>query len=185
MSDIDDNTEIDLDYYRADSGGMVTNHNGVADKLLQNNKLYNEMKGDWKRTTFDGNMRVTTGREGGSFYIQREQMNVKETAERCRRYRQSAEKGIPDPLAPVMPDGKLGYRWMELPEVISHNISNDYFGGMPWQAIKHDKTLKAQFYSVVQKEYPAFICYPGGKLPIPIDVPYPTKKGTSKFFKGI
>ena len=89
-----------------------------------------------------------------------------------------------DPLAPLMPDGKIGYKWMELPEVIATEIGNKYFGGMPWAAIKRDKSLKAQFYRVVQQEYPAFICYPGGKLPIPIDVPYPAAVGADKFFAG-
>jgi hypothetical protein len=37
---------------------------------------------------------------------------------------------------------------------------------------------------VVQEEYPAFVTYPGGKLPIPIDVPYPAKQGTTNFFRG-
>ena len=55
---------------------------------------------------------------------------------------------------------------------------------MPWQAIKRDKPTKAQFYKVVQQEYPAFVCYPGGKLPIPIEVPYPTPVGSTAFFKG-
>ena len=44
--------------------------------------------------------------------------------------------------------------------------------------------LKAQFYKVVEKEYNVYVCYPGGKLPIPIDVPYPTKRGETKYFKG-
>jgi hypothetical protein len=73
---------------------------------------------------------------------------------------------------------------MELPEVIAWEIGNKYFGGMPWAAIKRDKTLKAQFYKVVEKEYNAFVCYPGGKLPIPIDVPYPTAVGQQAFFAG-
>jgi hypothetical protein len=83
-----------------------------------------------------------------------------------------------------MPDGKIGYKWMELPDTIAIQIGNDYFGGMSWQTIKRDKTLKAQFYKVVEKEYSAFVCYPGGKLPIPIDVPYPTKVGAERFFAG-
>jgi len=29
------------------------------------------------------------------------------------------------------------------------------------------------------------VCYPGGKLPIPIDVPYPTAVGQTRFFKGM
>ena len=96
-----------------------------------------------------------------------------------------AELGIPDPLAPLMPDGKLGYKWMELPTVVSIRISDQYFGGMPWNAIKQDRTLKAQFYSVVQREYPQYVCFPGGKLPIPVAVSYPTKTGETKYFKGI
>lgn len=178
--------EFDERAYRQDAGGMVTTHNGVADRLLKNNDLYNAMKGDWKRTDFNksGNMKITTGREDGKFYIQREQMNVEEVARRCAEYRANAEAGLPDPLAPIMPDGTLGYKWMDLPDVIAIRIQDDYFGGMPWAAIKRDRTLKAQFYRVVQQEYPAFVCYPGGKLPIPIDVPYPAKSGETKFFKG-
>lgn len=183
----DEDPEKDLEYQRQDKGGVITNHNGVADKLLSdNNKLYNSMKGDWKRTAMNksGNIEVTTGREGNKFYIRREQKNIEAIKKGVREYRQLAEAGYPDPLAPVMPDGKLGYKWMELPKTISIEISNNYFGGMPWDAIKRDKTLKAQFYQVVQSEYPAFICYPGGKLPIPVDVPYPTRVGQERFFKG-
>ena len=73
---------------------------------------------------------------------------------------------------------------MELPKVISIRISDQYFGGIPWDAIKHDRTLKAQFYRVVETEYPQYVCYPGGKLPIPVDVPYPTKSGEKKYFQG-
>jgi hypothetical protein len=83
-----------------------------------------------------------------------------------------------------MPDGTLGYKWMELPKVISIRISDQYFGGMPWTAIKNDRTLKAQFYRVVETEYPQYVCYPGGKLPIPVAVPYPTKNGEKKYFQG-
>lgn len=178
--------EKNHDFYRQDNGGMITNHNGVADKLLQNDALYNSMKGDWSRTDYNksNNIKVTTGREDGKFYIKREQNNAKAIAEYCKNYREAAEAGIPDPLAPLMPDGKLGHKWMELPSVVSIRISDEYFGGMPWNAIKHDRTLKAQFYRVVQQEYPQYVCYPGGKLPIPIQVPYPTKVGQKKFFQG-
>ena len=50
-----DNTdpEKNHDYWRQDHGGMVTNHNGIADKLLKNNDLYNSMKGDWSRTDYN------------------------------------------------------------------------------------------------------------------------------------
>ena len=117
-------------------------------------------------------------------FLKREQLNVPAILEHCREYRKRAEEGFMDPLAPIMPDGKLGYKWMELPEVIAFEISNKYFGGMPWAAIKRDKTLKAQFYRVVEKEYNIFVTYPGGKLPIPIDVPYPAEVGADKFFAG-
>jgi hypothetical protein len=184
---LDDNDpKRDYDFFRQDHGGVATAHNGVADRLLQNDALYNSMKGDWQRTDTNksGNIKVTTGREDGKFFIKREQ-NVDEIIRHCREYRAAAEAGIPDPMAPIMPDGKLGYKWMELPRVISIRISDDYFGGMPWDAIKHDKTLKAQFYRVVEREYPQFVCYPRGRLPIPVDVPYPTKRGQQRFFKGI
>jgi hypothetical protein len=176
----------DFDYMRQDVGGMVTQHNGVADRLLQNNQLYNAMKGDWKRTDYNKskNIKITTGREDGKFYIQREQNNAQDIAKMCALYRQAAEAGIPDPLAPLMPDGSLGWKWMDLPDVIAIRISDTYFGGMPWAVLKHDKTLKAQFYRVVQQEYPQYVCYPGGKLPIPIEVPYPRKVGENRFFKG-
>jgi hypothetical protein len=178
--------EKNHDYWRQDHGGMITNHNGVADKLLQNDTLYNQMKGDWKRTDFNKskNIKVTTGREDGKFFIQREQNNIEAIIEYVKDYRAMAEAGIPDPLAPLMPDGKLGHKWMELPTVISIRISDQYFGGIPWNALKNDKTLKAQFYRVVETEYPQYVCYPGGKLPIPIEVSYPTKVGQQRFFKG-
>jgi hypothetical protein len=144
------------------------------------------MKGDWSRTATNqsGNIVVTTGREDGKFYITREQKNAEGVAARCKAYREAAEMGIPDPMAPLMPDGKLGWKWMDLPQVVSIRISDQYFGGMPWQAIKNDRTLKAQFYRVVQQEYQKYVCYPGGKLPIPIKVPYPSKVGETKYFKG-
>lgn len=182
----DTDPERNHDYWRQDHGGTVTNHNGVADSLLKNDKLYRSMQGDWTRTDWNAghNIRVTTGRQDGKFYITREQMNTDAVAERCRLYREASEAGHPDPLAPIMPDGRLGYKWMDLPTVVSIRISDEYFGGMPWHAIKNDRTLKAQFYRVVQQEYAKYICYPGGRLPIPVDVPYPARAGQQKFFKG-
>ena len=182
----DQEPEHDDKAFRQDSGGLVTTENGIADRLLKNDKLYNAMKGDWSREGWNKskNIKVTTGRQEGKFYITREQMNVEYIAEQCAEYRKRAEAGHMDPLAPIMPDGKLGYKWIELPEVLAIRISDDYFGGMSWHTIKRDKTLKAQFYRVVQQEYPAFVCYPHGKLPIPIDVPYPNKVGAEKFFAG-
>ena len=181
------NITPDYDTLRQDAGGIITAHNGVADRLLsKNDKLYREMKGDWKREGWNlsQNIKTTTGRQDGKFYIKREQMNAEAVARRCKLYREAAEAGHPDPLAPIMPDGKLGYKWMDLPEVVAIRISDQYFGGMPWSALKHDRTLKAQFYRVVQAEYPQYICYPGGRLPIPVDVPYPSRAGEKKFFKG-
>jgi hypothetical protein len=182
----DTDPKKNLDFYRQDNGGMITNHNGVADKLLQNDDLYKTMKGDWKRTDWNKghNIKVTTGRQDGKFYITREQQNIEEIKARVKNYRHAAELGVPDPLAPIGEDGKLTYKWMELPTVISIRISDQYFGGIPWQALKNDRTLKAQFYRVVETEYPQYVCYPGGKLPIPVDVSYPTKVGEQKFFRG-
>jgi len=112
-------------------------------------------------------------------------MNTELIKKRCAEYRSGAEAGMLDPLAPLMPDGSIGYKWMDLPDVIAIRISDQYFDGLPWAVLKNDKTLKAQFYRVVQREYAEYICYPGGKLPIPIDVAYPAKSGETKFFKGI
>jgi hypothetical protein len=178
--------ELNLDYTRRDHGGMIDGHNGIADALLRNNDLYRSMKGDWTRTATNksGNIITTTGREDGKFYIRREQLNYNAVVERCKRYREAAEMGVPDPLAPLTDDGKLAWRWMDLPSVVEQRISDEYFGGMRWSTIKRDRTHKAQFYRVVQQEYPQFVCYPGGKLPIPIDVPYPAKVGEKKFFQG-
>jgi hypothetical protein len=182
----DTDPEKNLDYYRQDHGGMVTTHNGVADRLLQNNDLYRSMKGDWTRTAANksGNIIVTTGREDGKFYIKREQLNDEAIKQGVRNYRAAAEAGVPDPLAPIGDDGKLSFKWMDLPKVIAIRISDQYFDGIPWTALKNDRTLKAQFYKVVQAEYPEYVCYPGGKLPIPVEVPYPTKKGEKKYFRG-
>ena len=178
--------EHDPRAFRQDVGGLVTSDNGVADRLLQNDRLYNTLKGDWQRTehNLSRNIKTTTGREDGKFYIRREQLNVDYIRQQCQEYRKRAEAGYIDPLAPIMPDGRIGYKWMELPDIFAIQISNDYFGGMSWHTIKRDRTLKAQFYRVVEKEYPAFVCYPGGRLPIPIDVPYPARVGADKFFAG-
>ena len=46
---IDDEPERDYNFLRQDAGGMVTQHNGVADRMLKDNDLYRTMKGDWKR----------------------------------------------------------------------------------------------------------------------------------------
>ena len=184
---LDDNDpEKDYNYYRQDNGGMITTHNGVADKLLKNDDLYRSMKGDWTRTSTNrsGNIIVTTGREDGKFYIKREQQNTEAIKQAVRNYRAAAEAGVPDPLAPIGEDGKLTFKWMDLPNVIAIRISDQYFDGIPWNALKNDRTLKAQFYRVVETEYPEYVCYPGGKLPIPVAVPYPTRKGEKKYFKG-
>ena len=180
--------EKNFDYWRQDQRGMVTNHNGVADRLLSvNDALYKTMKGDWKRSDWNKsqNIKTTTGREDGRFYITREQTNTDDIIDAVRQYRHWAERGVPDPLAPIGDDGKLTYKWMDLPKVIAIRISDEYFGGMPWAAIKNDRTLKAQFYQVVQQEYPQYVCYPGGRLPIPVNVPYPTRVGEKRFFQGM
>jgi hypothetical protein len=178
--------EFDENAHRWDRGGLATSDNGIADRLLKNDKLYNHLKGDWTHEDLNlsKNIKTTTGRDHGKFFMTKEQFNIPHIKEQCKAYRERAEAGYIDPLAPIMPDGKIGYKWMELPEVIAWEIGNKYFGGMPWAAIKRDRTLKAQFYRVVETEYNAFVCYPGGKLPIPIEVPYPSPVGADKFFAG-
>ena len=52
------NVDYNYDYLRQDAGGIITNHNGVADKLLKNNKLYNAMKGDWQREGWNGSQNI-------------------------------------------------------------------------------------------------------------------------------
>ena len=182
----DADPEHNADQFRMDRGGLVTKDNGIADRLLQNDKLYNTLKGDWQRSDYNKsrNILTTTGREDGKFYIKREQFNVEYIREQCQEYRKRAEAGYIDPLAPLMPDGKIGYKWIELPEILAEDIGQKYFGGLSWHTIKRDRTLKAQFYRVVQQEYNDFVCYPGGKLPIPIEVPYPTAVGQKAFFEG-
>lgn len=182
----DTDPEKNHDYYRQDHGGMITNHNGIADKLLVNDDLYKKMKGDWSRTDYNKskNIKVTTGREDGKFYIQREQNNIEAIIDHVKEYRKMAELGIPDPLAPLMPDGKLGYKFMELPKVIAIRISDEYFDGIPWNALKNDRTLKAQFYQIVERDYPQYVCYPGGKLPLPIRPRIPTRKNGAKTLFG-
>lgn len=183
---ITDDVTKDLDYMRQDRSIINSADTGLADRLLKNNKLYREMKGDWSRTDWNGGgfTKTTTGRKDGKFYITREQINTKAIAAGCKRYREMAEAGIPDPLAPLDPSGGLQWMWVSLPKVIAQRISDQYFGGMGWDCVKMEKTLKAQWYMVVQQEYPEYICYPGGKLPIPIQVPYPAKAGEKKFHKG-
>ena len=184
---ITDDVEKDLDYMRQDKSIINAADSGLADRLLTNNKLYREMKGDWSRSEWVGGgfTKTTTGRKDGKFFITREQINTEAIKAGAKKYRQMAEAGIPDPLAPIGQDGKLQYAWVSLPKVISIRISDNYFGGMPWDVIKLDKTAKAQFYMVIQRDYPEYICYPGGVLPIPIKVPFPAKVGERKYHKGI
>ena len=89
----DQDPEKNYDYLRQDYGGVITTHNGMADRLLKNDKLYRSMKGDWKRSDWNAsnNIKITTGREDGKFYIQREQMNTDAVKRRCAEYRLAAE----------------------------------------------------------------------------------------------
>jgi hypothetical protein len=183
---ITESVERNHDYYRQDHSVINAEDSGIADRLLKNDRLYRAMKGDWERTDWSGSgvTKITTGRRDGKFFITREQTNIEAIKEGVKRYRALAEAGVPDPLAPIGPDGQLQWSWVSLPKVIAQRISDNYFGGMPWDTVKRDRTLKAQWYRVIQAEYPEYITYPGGRLPIPIDVPYPSKVGEKKFFKG-
>jgi hypothetical protein len=182
----DDLPEFNEEYYNANAGGMINNNNGVADKLLQNNELYNNLKGDWSMTMTqpDKNFEWKIGKQDGKLYVERTQHNVEDIKRRCKEYRAWAEAGFEDVLGPITDDGKFAYRWMDLPKVIAQQIQDDYFGGMHWEIIKRDRTTKAQFYQIVESEYPEFICYPGGRLPLPIRPRIPSKKGGTRTVYG-
>ena len=157
-------------------GGLLGE--AAAERLLErNDALYKEMKGDWTRTHWNksNNIKTTTHREGGKLFLTREQLNCDYIAEICADYRKFAEEGWLDPLAPMGEDGKLTYKWMELPDIIAKDIGEKYFGGMQWSTIKLDRVMKAQFYMVVEKEYNQYVCHPTGKLPLPLRPAYPTK----------
>jgi len=184
---INDEVVSNEDYFNQSHGGILGEKEALAELMFKDNGRYAKYKGDWTNSDWVGGgfTKITTGRKDGKFFITREQHNIEAIKAGVKRYREMAEAGIPDPLAPIGQDGKLQWSWMVLPNVISQRISDQYFGGLAWDTLKRDKTLKAQFYRVVQQEYPEYICFPGGKLPIPIDVPYPAKVGETKFFKGI
>jgi len=184
---LNDEVKRNEDYFRQDKSIMDMEDTGLADRLLTNDKLYRAMKGDWERSDWSGSgvTKVTTGRKDGKFFITREQHNIEAIKAGVKRYRELAEAGVPDPLAPIGQDGKLQWSWCVIPRVIAQRISDNYFGGIPWDVIKRDKPMKAQWYMVVQKEFPEYITYPGGKLPIPMSMPYPAKAGERKFHKGI
>ena len=60
--------------HRWDKGGLATTDNGIADRLLQNDKLYRHLRGDWTNTYTNKSQNITTtnGREGGKFYMRKE-----------------------------------------------------------------------------------------------------------------
>lgn len=168
-------------YHNAHDLSLGLLENGAGDAIFKNNEKYKAYKGDW--TTFHrtkgGKIEYKLEKIDGKLNITRNQTNVDAIKQHCADYRAAAEQGYTDPWAPADPHNpaKQQYKWVQLPTVISHEISNKYFSGLAWDVVKMDKYLKAQWYRVIQNEYPAFICYPGGKLPIPIEVPYPTPTG--------
>ena len=190
-SNLDNDVERDLSLYALDN--RMGRDTGLAASLLQNDALYKEMsKENWEWTDWSSpTTRVTMGKKDGRLFKTEEQFNVEAIRQWCLRYRKMSEEGVIDsnPLAVsatiTRGDDKQSYRWMNLPKVIARKISNEYFGGTDWEVLKHDKTLRAQFYMVVEREYNDFVCYPKGKLPIPINVPYPKKAGEKSFFTGV
>ena len=192
QSDLDKEIEMDLSYYDLDHRhGRDT---GMAEALLSNNDaLFNQMRQDnWEWTDMSSPVtQVTFGKRDGKLFKTEEQFNVEAVRQWCLRYRKMSEEGVPDHNPAAISasitrgDDKQSYRWINLPKVFARKISNEYFGRMDWEVLKRDKRLRAQFYMVVEKEYSDFVCYPGGKLPIPIDVPYPKKEGDRSFFSGV
>lgn len=176
--------DFDEAYYS--TGGLITSHNGVADRLLQNNDLYNKLKGDWDMTMHSHNKNFSwrIGKNDGRNFIQRTQRNIEDIKRRCREYRTWAEQGFEDILGPIDSYGKLSYRWIDLPQVYVQQISDDFFGGLHWDIIKRDRTTRAQFYQIVERDYPDFVCYPGGRLPLPIRPRIPSKRGAERTLFG-
>ena len=188
---MDNENERDLSIHNLDH--RQGRDSGLAAALLQNDALFNQLKQDnWEWTDWaTPTTRVTMGKKNGQLFKTEEQVNVESIRQWCLKYRKMSEEGIPDnnPMAVAASitrgDDKQSYRWINLPKVIARRISNEYFGGTDWEVLKHDKTLRAQFYKVVEKEWNDFVCHPNGKLPIPIDVPYPKKAGEKNFFSGV
>lgn len=179
-NDLNSEIEKDLSLYNIDH--RRDRDNGVAEQLLQNNDLWRQMSQDnWSfRDWVSPVTEMVHGRKDGKFYQTEIQHNCAQVAAWCQRYRKMSEEGVPDTLAPPAANGKLGFRWINLPKVFARRIQNDYFGGMPWEVIKEDKMLKAQFYMVVEREYNQYVCHPGGKLPLPFRPRYPSKSGGDK-----
>ena len=182
--------EKNLDFMRQDYS--ILGEGAAEEVLRKNNKLYREMKGDYTQHYWDvsGNIKYTAIRDGKWYHLLREQQNINQIIEECKALRALSEQGIPHHLAPIDTGAdkpKLSTTpWVHVPSCIDIDISNKYFGGIPWDVIKMDPTLKTQYYMVIQREYPMFICYPGGKLPIKNadKIPYPSKEGEVKYFKG-
>ena len=181
--------DFNPEYFAPNSGGTISEATGA--KLLQNNDLYRKLKsGTWDMTLTSANKNLSwrMGREDGKLFVQRTQHNVEIVRRKAKAYRKAAEQGMHAPLdalaAPSDEKGNPTWMWMDLPKVIAQRISDQYFGGMNWSVIKLDKTLKAQFYMVVEQEYNDFVTYPGGKLPLPFRPRYPSSKDSRSFFAG-
>ena len=92
----DKDPEFNENAYRVDGGGLVTQDNGVADRLLQNDKLYQHIKSGEETVGWNGsrNIRTTTRRDGDKFLINREQFNVEYIREQCQEYRKRDRKSV-------------------------------------------------------------------------------------------
>lgn len=173
--------DFNQDYYHQSSGGII-NEQANEGLLRRNNELYNNLKsGNWQMHLGQGqNIEYLVGREDDRLYVRRKQHNVEAIRQWCQAKRQANEQGITDLLAPPGPDGRPQHMWVNLPKIIAREISDRYFNGWDWEVIKRDPEMKTQWYMVIQREYPDFVCYPGGRLPIPRTARYPTERGGAK-----
>ena len=67
--------------YRQDAGGLVTADNGIADRLLKNDRLYRELKGDWVREGFNKSRNIKTFHQTTNDFTSRE---LNEKLEQCK-----------------------------------------------------------------------------------------------------
>lgn len=152
---------IDEDYYT--KGNLEA---GIEGLLINNNKMFNEVKSKtWSQTFSTPNINYKVGAEDGVRYVQYEQKNVEAIREECKNLREFYKvHGTDNPFFAGTA------HMMNLPKCFAHEISSKWFNNRPWDLIKLDKSDKLKFYEIVNQHYSDFICHPSGKIPLPKNV---------------
>lgn len=163
-----------MEYYKNTTG--VFGEATMDRMLTSSNDLYRSVKGrNWKQThSHNSNMKYHIGCNDGKRFVAYEQANVQYLKDEAKHMRDMYRE-YPDCFKTIHPGAN--YPAMHLPKAIAHEISNKYFSGVEWDGLKHDVFLKNQFYRVVNSEYSDFVIHPSGKIPLSMDVPYPSTKG--------